>query len=154
MAAVFDTNILIDHLSGIPAASSTILAHSDRFISRITWIEVMVGSNRPGQSLAEVRAFLTGFRIIELDDAIAEESVAVRQNHKVKLPDAIIFATARRCGIPLMTRNTKDFPSGAPGIVIPYAVQRRPPSPSLAAFSHESPEAHLRSRSAYCDQPV
>ncbi len=122
MAAVFDTNILIDHLSGIPAASSTLMAHAERYISRITWIEILDGANRPGQTPAEMRELHTGLRIIELDDAISEESVLVRQSHKVKLPDAIIFATARRRGLPLMTRNTKDFPSGTPGVVIPYAL--------------------------------
>ena len=122
MAAVFDTNILIDHLSGLPAASATLLAHPERDISRITWIDVMVGSNRPGQTPADMRAFLRGFRVIELDPAISEDSVSVRQAHKVKLPDAIIFATARRRGLPLMTRNTKDFPAGTPGVVVPYAL--------------------------------
>lgn len=120
MAAVFDTNILVDHLSGIQAASSTIMAHAERYISRITWIEVMVGSNRPGQTPTGLREFLTGFRIIELDETISEESVIVRQSHRMKLPDAIIFASARHLGLPLMTRNTKDFPTGTPGIVIPY----------------------------------
>jgi hypothetical protein len=122
MAAVFDTNILIDHLSGIPAASATLLAHAERYISRITWIEVMVGTNRPGRSPSEVRTFLDGFRVIELDAAIAEESVTIRQSHGVKVPDAIIFATARRRTLPLVTRNTKDFPATLPGVVIPYDV--------------------------------
>jgi hypothetical protein len=125
MPAVFDTNVLIDHLSGVPAAAAAILAHPDRYISRITWIEVMVGANRPGQTPERLRAFLSGFGVIELDSAISEASVAIRQTHKVKLPDAVVYATARSRGLPLLTLNTNDFPAGTPGVVIPYTV---PPS--------------------------
>ena len=128
MPAVFDTNILIDHLSGVPTASATILAYPERYISRITWIEVMVGSNRPGQTSAGLRTFLSGFDVIELDSVISEDSVAIRQSHKVKLPDAIVYATARSRSLPLLTLNTKDFPAGTPGVVVPYTPVPTPPT--------------------------
>jgi len=124
MPAVFDTNILIDHLSGIPAASAAILAHPERYISRITWIEAMAGSTCTGQTSAGLRTFLSGFGVIELDSAISEDSVTIRQTHKVKLPDAIVYATARSRNL---TLNTKDFPASTPGVVVPYT---SPPMPS------------------------
>jgi predicted nucleic acid-binding protein len=37
-----------------------------------------------------------------------------------RLPDAIIWATARRKNTLLITRNTKDFPAGEPDIRVPY----------------------------------
>jgi predicted nucleic acid-binding protein len=39
---------------------------------------------------------------------------------KVRLPDAIIWATALHESALLVTRDTKDFPSAEPGIRIPY----------------------------------
>ncbi|MDU6109096.1 MAG: PIN domain-containing protein [Klebsiella pneumoniae] len=52
---------------------------------------------------------------------IAERSVALRQEYKLKLPDAIILATAQLHRLELITRNTKDF-AGIPGVVTPYEI--------------------------------
>ena len=40
----------------------------------------------------------------------------------MKLPDAIVWASARRQGRLLVSRNTKDFPAGDPGVRHPYVV--------------------------------
>jgi predicted nucleic acid-binding protein len=40
----------------------------------------------------------------------------------MKLPDAVILATARTHGLPLLTRNTRDFPAGDPTILVPYTL--------------------------------
>jgi len=45
-----------------------------------------------------------------------------RRERKVKLPDAIILATAELEGRLLVTRNTKDFPSDDPGVRVPYTL--------------------------------
>ena len=44
MKTVFDTNILIDHIKEIAAATEALDASADPFISRITWIEMLVGA--------------------------------------------------------------------------------------------------------------
>jgi predicted nucleic acid-binding protein len=41
---------------------------------------------------------------------------------KMKMPDAIILATAESAGRVLVTRNVKDFPSGMAGVRVPYRV--------------------------------
>ena len=43
-------------------------------------------------------------------EAIALESVRLRQRHGIKIPDAIILATARCAPLKLATRNSRDFP--------------------------------------------
>ena len=40
---------------------------------------------------------------------IAENVILIRQRKKIKLPDAIILATAKFLNCPLMTRNVEDF---------------------------------------------
>jgi predicted nucleic acid-binding protein len=119
VSPVFDTNILIDYLAGIPQAK----AELDRFpascISTITWIEVMAGARDEAEE-DTLRQFLRRFRTIPVDNEVAEQSFRLRRQHRVKLPDAIIWATAHRQGTLLVTRNTKDFPEGEPGIRIPY----------------------------------
>jgi len=115
---LFDTNILIDHLSGIDLAGGEIRRYQDRAISIITWMEVMAGSNSEDES--HIRAFLTAFRCLSISPEVAERSFVVRKLRKLKLPDAIILATAETADRILVTRNTHDFPAGDPGVRIPY----------------------------------
>ncbi len=58
---------------------------------------------------AEVEAaelFLETCQIIELNPAIKSAVVALRRQHRVKLPDAIVAATALWLGVPLLTADT------------------------------------------------
>lgn len=118
VAALFDTNILIDHLNRVPEAESEIERYQDRAISVVTWIEVMAGA---GGDLAEpTRRYLDGYVVAGLDGPIAERAVVLRREQRVKLPDAVIWATAQATGRLLVTRNTKDFPADEPGVRQPY----------------------------------
>jgi predicted nucleic acid-binding protein len=116
--ALFDTCILIDHLRGIGLARDAISRYRDRAISRITWIEVMIGANADVED--GTRAFLDEFELVEVDRLVAERAVQVRKARNVKLPDAIIQASAEVGGMLLLTRNTKDFPKGLEFVEIPY----------------------------------
>lgn len=118
VSALFDTNILIDFLNGIEAAREEIALYDDKAISLITWMEVMMGA---GEDAARIKTFLSGFRLVAIDSDVAAEAVRIRQGRKIKLADAIILATARTNHRLLITRNTKDFPSGVEGEVrTPY----------------------------------
>ncbi len=116
--ALLDTNILIDYLNAIPEAKAELQRYEQRAISIITWIEVLIGA-RPDLAAA-TRAFLGGFDVIALNAAIAERAVGLRQSRWIKLPDAIIWATAEDGSMLLVTRNTKDFPADLPSVRIPY----------------------------------
>ncbi|HBS25958.1 MAG TPA: VapC toxin family PIN domain ribonuclease [Gammaproteobacteria bacterium] len=118
MKAVFDTNILIDHLNGIAEARKEIKRYSRILISSITWMEVLVGASEEEEPL--VRAFLSQFEQIHVTGEIAEKAVSIRRGSKLRLPDAIIKATAEIENALLVSRNTKDFPEDDPGIVVPY----------------------------------
>lgn len=118
MKALFDTNILIDFLQGDEAARDEFARYGDLAISIVTWMEVMVGATEA--NAAATRAFLSRFEVVGIDMSVAETAVEVRRIHRIKLPDAIIWATARRHGRLLVTRNTKDFPVSEPGVRIPY----------------------------------
>jgi len=56
-----------------------------------------------------VRAFLQEFRLIEISSPVMELSVEIRRMKKLKLPDAIIAASAVLHDFILVTRNIKDF---------------------------------------------
>ena len=121
MRAVIDTNILIDYLAGVEAARDEIARHADASISAITWMEVLVGAADELET-ERLRWFLSGFRRIPIDDAVAELAVGIRRTHRMRLPDAIIWASARSVGGLLVTRNTRDFPSDDPGVRVPYSI--------------------------------
>ena len=116
--ALFDTNILIDYLNAIPQARREFARYDDRAISVITWMEVMVGAEASVEKAT--RAFLDSFIMIGLNDTVAASAVNLRRAHRIKLPDAVVWASAQTQARLLVTRNTKDFPANDPGIRHPY----------------------------------
>ena len=121
MKAVFDTNILVDYLNGIPAARRELDQYEETAISVVTWMEVLAGVE-DAEGEAVTRQFLSQFTLVPLDKSVAERAIIIRRTHKLKLPDAIIWASAQRLGQTLVTRNTKDFSKAAPGIRVPYQI--------------------------------
>jgi len=118
--ALFDTNILVDYLRGLPQARDELALYEDKAISAITWMEVLVGA--PSAVADRTRLYVDGFRLIEIDLAIAERVMMVRQAHRMKLLDAIVWASAQVTDRLLVTRNTKGFPPHDPGVRMPYLV--------------------------------
>ena len=117
--ALFDTNILIDYLNGIEFAEQELSLYDNRAISVITWMEVMVGTNEKTE--AGTRDWLQSvFTVIPLDEAISNMAVIIRKSHKIKLPDAVIYATAQKSERLLISRNTKDFSLDDPMVRVPY----------------------------------
>lgn len=121
MKAVVDTNILIDYLNGSTKAKQELDSFEELYVSLITWMEILVGAAE-GEEESEIREFLRRFRIHPVDEGVAERAVEIRRREKIRLPDAVIWATAQQLGILLVTRNTRDFPSNHPGIRVPYRI--------------------------------
>ncbi len=120
MIAVFDTNIVIDALNGVAKADDEYSRYERVLISRVKWMEVLIGAEDDD---SELRDFLgTHFEIIPLDLAVAETAVQLRREHRIRLPDAIIWATARVNEAVLVTRNTKDFKPDWDGIHLPHTI--------------------------------
>lgn len=120
MKALLDTNILIDYLNGIPEARDEIDRHDQVMISIISWMEVMVGTLPEEES--DIRAFLARFQIINVNGDVAERAVTIRRERGIRLPDAIIWASAKIENALLVSRNSKDFPPDLPDVRMPYQV--------------------------------
>ncbi len=119
MKALIDTNILIDGHAGVEAAAVELGRYDEMAISRVIWIEFLVGAETPKMK-AERELIAGNFELLEISPEIARETVTIRQTTRLKLPDAIILATARVHGLLLVTRNVRDFPRNDPDIRIPY----------------------------------
>lgn len=120
--ALFDTNILIDFLRRVHASKEELDRYrpEEKSISLITWIEVMAGATAETEALT--RELLEEFLVFSISEKIAERSAVIRRERRVKLPDAIIWATAQVHDRLLVTRNTRDYPSDSIGVRIPYQI--------------------------------
>lgn len=120
VSVLFDTNILVDYLNGIEQAKIELERYTDKAISPITWMEVMVGATPENEFT--LKGFLNSFESLPVDERVASVAVAIRKKHGVKLPDAIIWATAQANKRILITRNTKDFLRDEAGVRVPYQI--------------------------------
>jgi len=131
--ALFDSNILIDALNGVSQAITEICYYEDAAISAVAWIEVVskpmaatAWSKLSPATMQMVRDFLEDFSVLHTDDAIMAEAARIRASSfinppKIRLPDALILATANVTGRLLITRNRKDF--RGENIRFPYELQ-------------------------------
>ena len=119
MKALFDTNILIDYLNGVEGAATEIERPAERLVSIITWMEVLAGAHDDAEEEV-IEMFLRDFRVVDLTRRVAREAVEIRRVSRIRLPAAIVWASARAESAVLVTRNTKDFPRTDPKIRVPY----------------------------------
>lgn len=110
---VLDTNILIYYLNQqlpepVKAQVDEVIL-SGCAISIITRIEVLGWQGHTEQSVIAARGLLSLCEEISLHKAIADCCIDLRQRYKIKLPDAVIAATALVSEYSLITRNTDDF---------------------------------------------
>jgi len=106
-----DSNILIEFTGGLlPENISTLLSDiidQDFNVSFINKIEVL-GHNTADEAWIN---FINQASVITIDDDIIEQTIQIRKSHKIKIPDAIVAATAIINDLILLTRNTGDFKS-------------------------------------------
>ena len=111
---LIDTNVIIDYLAGsMPVEGlslmDTIIDSDGLIVSVVTQIEVL-GFQAPADYLQKCRDLLSLAEIVPLADAnLIERTIQVRQQAKIKLPDAVIAATALTMDLTIISRNGKDF---------------------------------------------
>jgi predicted nucleic acid-binding protein len=97
-----DTDIFIDHLRG----SAELKPGRHRLhYSVVTRAELFAGNSATDL----VSQLLAPFREITVDRSIAERAGRVAREFQLRLPDALIAATALENRLTLATRNRKDF---------------------------------------------
>ena len=99
---LLDTDVFIDHLRG---AAEIRPAMNRLHYSVITRAELFAGNTATNLAAQ----LLAPFRELPVDRAIAERAGRVAREFGLRLPDAIIAATALVSGLQLSTRNVKDF---------------------------------------------
>ena len=91
---ILDSNIII-YLSQKKLSIDEVFEdNKDYCISLVTYMEIL-SYNFPSKKEEEfVRKLLSLFKIIDITKTIAKEVISLKKKRKIKLPDAIIVATA------------------------------------------------------------
>jgi predicted nucleic acid-binding protein len=99
-----DTDVCIDHLAGLKR-----LPRGGRLAySVITRAELLAGANDDDKP--SVRRLLAGMDEMPVDRRVAERAGLLRrQSPRLRMPDALIAATALVHSLTLHTKNTRDF---------------------------------------------
>jgi len=113
MRYVYDTNIFIYYLAEEPAVlslfSEAFLSQHNVAISPIIRIELL---SFPDLSVEEEQItadLLTQFESVPLLPEIESWTIQLKRQYRIKLPDAVIAATALHWSASLVTRNIDDF---------------------------------------------
>jgi predicted nucleic acid-binding protein len=78
-------------------------------ISAITEIELLCWKTATEKDIEVLHNFINDALVIELEQPIKLQTAEIRKAHRIKLPDAIIAATALVYDLSLLSRNTSDF---------------------------------------------
>lgn len=107
---LIDTNTAIYYLNNqLPATIANELDKETLNISVITRMELLAWRNANTEELAMLEAFIKSATVYNLDELVILKSIEIRKLYTIKLPDAIIAATALVYNYTFVTRNTADF---------------------------------------------
>ncbi len=111
---MWDTNTVIYYLQQqfSPSAEKfmdKLVNEARPVISSITEIELLCWKTATEKDLEVLHNFIDDALVIELEQPIKYKTADIRKKHKIKLPDAIIAATALVYELTLVSRNISDF---------------------------------------------
>jgi predicted nucleic acid-binding protein len=107
---IIDTNIAISSLANtLPPGGVLFVNTLDPVISVITKIELLGWYNVAPSDLLTLQNFTAKATVLSLQPDIVTQTIRLRQQHRMKTPDAIIAATAMIHSLILVTRNVSDF---------------------------------------------
>lgn len=110
-----DSDVLIDAGRGVHdavACINEVEQRDDPAVSVVSQMELIVGCRRKAD-LRVVERFLRRFHVIHLNERISRTAIDLlhryRLSHGLLLADALIAATALTEGIPLVSKNQRDY---------------------------------------------
>jgi len=112
MQYLLDTNIVIYYFNGLTDDEriDALLIHSFN-ISIITQMEFLGWSGFLSDEnlYQKAQEFISHANVFDLAQGVVDKTIILRQQHKIKMPDAIIAATALVHGFGIATNNIDDF---------------------------------------------
>jgi hypothetical protein len=96
-----DTNFLIYLLNGHKAVVPYL--NNNFFISEVTEMEMLGVKSLPASALKTRKQLIENCFIVNFNSDIKEIAIRIKQKITIKLPDAIVAASAMCMGLPLVT---------------------------------------------------
>jgi predicted nucleic acid-binding protein len=120
MKLVLDSNAIIDFLKERPAAFdlTALVEEHECFVSVIVKLELLKSPDITPDAERQIFDFLELIPVLPLNTFIEDETIAVSRAVKLKLPDAIIAATAIVIGAELVTFDTDFLKCAYPSLKI------------------------------------
>ena len=110
---LIDTNVAIEYIGeALLEKDLTMLdgiIDEQFYISVINKIELLGFSDITENEELKFQELINAADILDLNENIVNSTIEVRKKYKIKLPDAIIAATALENELTIITHNTKDF---------------------------------------------
>ena len=113
---LMDSNVVIDYFgNNLPNKATSFIDNLPAVISVITRIEILGWYNATPEQLHKLQSFAQQAVVYSLTETVVQQTILLRQQHHIKLPDAIVAATALTENKTLITRNVNDF-KNIPGL--------------------------------------
>ncbi|WP_426669824.1 type II toxin-antitoxin system VapC family toxin [Mucilaginibacter sp. McL0603] len=120
---LIDSNVIIDFFNGsLPEAGRKFLSAIKPVISIITQIEIFGSKHITPEEYDKLKRFIDIATIYPIDEGVALATIDLRLQYSIKLPDALIAATAIHYDLKLVTRNVSDFKLKNLDIINPYKI--------------------------------
>lgn len=107
---LIDSNVIIDFCNGkLPDKARKLLIAIQPEISIITNIEIFAIKNISAKEYEVLKNFMAITTIHSVNAELVDTTIAIRQDYRLKLPDAIIAATSLLFDLTLLSHNSSDF---------------------------------------------
>lgn len=104
-----DSNVVIYAAKEHYAFLRTLLVDARTYVSAITKLEALGFQKLAAADKTYLEGLFKTVTILDIDEAVLDKAILLRQAKKMSVGDAIIAATALLNGFELHTRNTADF---------------------------------------------
>lgn len=101
---IADTNAIVYLLAGNSCMRPFL--QKKLAVSVITVMELLSFPGIDENEEITIREFLKNCDVLDISETVREKTISIRRKYKLKLPDAIIAATAFENNIPLLTADT------------------------------------------------
>lgn len=107
---LIDTNAVIDYLANkLPNNIANLINRIDTHISVITRMELLSWHKATNEQTQVLQEFINSSTVVGLEEKVILKAIDIRKNYRLKLPDAIIAATALVNEMDFISRNISDF---------------------------------------------
>ena len=131
---LLDSSFLIDYLTGSKSALEFVdraTANEHQLAaSQITRIEILSWPSLDEAIESQIKNFLLNIEIHPITDAVEKNTIALRRKKRLKLPDAIIAATALSFNCVLITSDAKLLKAEIDGLTVENLIAPGEESPA------------------------